>query len=45
MRIDMQTILTIAGGATLYVGFVLFIARMASPKWHPDGGRGLDETI
>ena len=22
-----------------YVGFVLFVARMMSDKWHPDGGR------
>lgn len=25
-------------GALAYVGLVLFIARFASDKWHPDGG-------
>lgn len=24
-----------------YLAIVLFLGRLASPKWHPDGGRGV----
>ncbi len=32
-------IMWIVGGIAAYFGVVLFIARMLSDKWHPDGGR------
>ena len=35
-------ILGITIGAIVYAAFVAFVARFASPKWHPDRGRGYD---
>lgn len=32
----------IAGGVVAYIGFALFLGRMLSWKWHPDGGKGLE---
>ncbi len=29
----------VAAGVIVYIGLVLFMARAASDKWHPDGGR------
>ena len=29
-------------GAAVYAAFVAFVARFASPKWHPDRGVNYD---
>ena len=31
-------IVKIVLGVIVYIGFALFVARMLSHKWHPDGG-------
>jgi hypothetical protein len=38
---SIRTVLLIGVG---YVGFILFVARMLSHKWHPDGGEHDPET-
>lgn len=39
----MCKILAGIGILSIYMGVVLFLARMASYKWHPDRGKGRDE--
>ena len=33
------TVLLVGAG---YIGFVMFLGRLLSWKWHPDGGKGLE---